>query len=291
MRTGSILQLLPLFDPQGRFSALKSLTLVLLALPALWLAHGFTSGEWDFPSPYIPLIYHSGLWTAYLLLASLAITPLRKILRWSKLLQVRRMIGVASYFYLVVHLYAWIGLRYFNVETLLIEGLSRPSLWLATISLFIFTALTITSLDFAVQRMGGENWRRLHRLTYTATIAGLIHFLLSPGSIVGTPFLLPGIFLWLMVWRSLDKRDRGTSPFLLLVLTITTAVITVLLQLLWLSAFQTAPQPVEPWSTTFFALSPDTWEYLGFPPVLVVLILGGMASLCAAFRQKRMTRR
>lgn len=288
MRTETnILRQLPIFDPLGRFSALKSITLVLLALPAIWLTHGFTSGEWDFPSPYIPLIYHSGLWTCYLLLGSLAITPLRKMLRWNKLLQVRRMIGVASYFYLIVHLYAWIGLRFFSVETLLKEGLTRPSLWLATAALLIFTALTVTSLDRAVQRMGGERWRRLHQLTYAATVAGLVHFLLSPGSIVGVPFLLPAIFLWLMVWRWLDKKSLGTSPAALLALTVACAVLTMVLQLIWLTAFQTAPQPVDPWGTTLFALQPETWEYLGLPPVLFVAILGATTTLACAVRHKR----
>ena len=62
------LRSMPWLDAAGRFSPLKTATLVLVCLPALWMMGEFTSGRWDFPSPYVGLIYHSGLWATYLLL-------------------------------------------------------------------------------------------------------------------------------------------------------------------------------------------------------------------------------
>ena len=207
---------LPWLDARGRLSPFKAAGFAALCLPAVWMAARFSSGTWDFISPYIPLIYHSGLWTTYLLLLSLLVTPLRRITGWGPLLQVRRMIGVAAFLYGALHIVAWFGLRAWSAGTLTTEALTRPTIWVATLCFALLFALTVTSTDGAVRRMGPDRWRRLHRLVYPAAFLGVLHFLMSPGSLQGRPFLLAGALVWLLGWRILDRRGAGTSPRALL---------------------------------------------------------------------------
>ena len=73
---------MPWFDATGRLSLLKLGVFVLTCIPGLWMLDEFSSGRWDFPSPYVNLIYHSGLWCTYLLLACLAVSPMRRVTGW-----------------------------------------------------------------------------------------------------------------------------------------------------------------------------------------------------------------
>jgi len=262
---------MPWFDAAGRFSVVKLLTMVLAALPAGWMAMEFSSGNWDFPSPYVPLIYHSGLWATYLLLLSLLVTPLRRLTGWGRLAQLRRMLGVACFLYCLLHVVAWFGLRFWDWASLGNEGLTRPSLWVATLSLLVLMALAATSFDTAIRRMGAGRWKQLHRLVYGAAFLAVLHFLMSPGSLQGTPFLMAGAYVWLMGWRWLESRRLGTSPAALAGLGAAASAFTLTLQPIWLVTFQLERMSGTPWSAITDNFSPEIWRYLGVPPVWLML--------------------
>ena len=262
---------MPWFDPVGRFSPLKLAIFLLACLPACWMASEFASGRWDFPSPYIGLIYHSGLWSTYLLLMSLLVTPLRRILLWGRLAQLRRMLGVASFLYAALHVLAWFGLRYWDWAALLAELGMRPTLWIATLSTAVLLALTATSVDAVMRRMGGSGWKRLHRLVYLAALLAVLHFLMSPGSLQGIPFLMAGAYAWLMGWRLLEARRLGTSPPALAALGVASALLALLLQPLWLVTVQAERNSQSPWQAISDNINADIWIYLGPPPVWTLL--------------------
>lgn len=259
----------PWFDAAGRFSVLKLAVFAGTCLPALWMADEFTSGRWDFPSPYVGLIYHSGLWATYLLLTCLLVTPLRRVARWGELAQLRRQLGVASFFYSALHVWAWFGLRGWDWAALLAE-LARPSLVVATVSIIGLFALAVTSLDVAMRRMG-RGWKQLHRLVYLAAFLAVLHFLMSPGSLQGVPFLMAAGYGWLMGWRVLEKRRLGTSPGALAGLGLASALLALLLQPLWLATFQAERSAQSPWDALADNVNPDIWIYLGVPPVWMML--------------------
>ena len=97
------LRLHPLVDRAGRFSPLKSLVFVLLFVPGLWTAWDFAMGNLG-PRPLDEATHEIGTWTLRFIFLSLAVTPLRELLQWSKLLTVRRMLGVAAFAYAFLHL-------------------------------------------------------------------------------------------------------------------------------------------------------------------------------------------
>jgi sulfoxide reductase heme-binding subunit YedZ len=262
---------MPWFDAAGHFSALKLAVLTLTCLPAYWMVTEFGSGRWDFPSPYVNLIYQSGLWSTYLLLASLSVSPLRRILAWGSLMQIRRMLGVASFMYAALHVLAWFGLRYWDWAAILAELSSRATLWIASISTAVLFALAFTSFDWAIRRMGGRRWKRLHRLVYVATFLAVLHFLMSPGSLQGVPFLMAGGYVWLMGWRLLEARRLGASVPALFGLGITSALFAFVLQPIWLVTFQAERNTQTPWAAIAGNFDGDVWTYLGVPPVWILL--------------------
>jgi sulfoxide reductase heme-binding subunit YedZ len=155
------------------------------------------------------------------------------IFRWRQLQIIRRMLGVTALVYTIAHtiIYfalAHVGLRHRSPS----RSVTRISLIIATVSLLGLIPLGVTSVDAAVRRMGAEGWARLHNTVYWLTLLALIHYLLSPG-VYASQYLMSGMFLWLMVWRWLDKRGQGTDPRLLALLAIGTSVFTALFEASW----------------------------------------------------------
>lgn len=264
----------PWLDASGRFSVLRTAVLVGLCLPAAWLASEFWSGRWDFPSPFVPLIYHSGLWATYLLLLSLFVTPLCRIAGWTRLAQTRRMIGLAALLYTLLHLLAWFGLRFWDAGVLLLELVDRPTLWAATISLVGLMALGATSFDAAIRRMGPRAWKRLHRAVYWLAGLAVLHFLLSPGALQGLPFLMAGAYVWLMGWRLLERRRRGASPPALAALALLATLFTLLLEPAWLATVQAERAYHGPLDALAANFNTENWVYLGVPPAWQILGAG-----------------
>src|SRR5262245_30119856 len=116
--------MLPWLDRAGRFSPLKSVVLALLCAPGLWLAWRLAAGQLG-PRPINEVILQTGLWTIRLLLVTLAITPLRQLLRWPQLVSVRRMIGVAAFAYGAAHLTAFAADQAFHLGVVVTEIVSR----------------------------------------------------------------------------------------------------------------------------------------------------------------------
>lgn len=285
-RTARIGRFMPWLDASGRLSALKSATCVVVVLPSLWMGQEFSSGNWDFPSPFVNLIYHSGLWATYLLLASLSVTPLRRITGWGRLAQLRRLLGLASFFYALLHVVAWFGLRFWDWGVIGTELLTRLSLWIATLSTLVLFALGVTSFDAAIRAMGSR-WKRLHGLVYGAAILAVLHFLLSPGSLQGLPFLMAGALFWLLGWRILDRRQLGTRPLPLAGLGLAATAVAALLQPLWLATVQAERSPQPPLAALADNFNPDIWIYLGVPPMWMLLVWTLATVSIAAQRHSR----
>ena len=79
----------PWMDYGGRTSPLKLAVFAALFVPALWVAVAFDLG-WLGSRPLNEAIHQLGLWTIRLIFIALAVTPLRHMLQWSRLLIVRR---------------------------------------------------------------------------------------------------------------------------------------------------------------------------------------------------------
>lgn len=199
----------PLRDRRGRISALKATAFVLIAVvpsfAILWPWMTDSAGG----DPSILLTYTTGTWSCWLFVLSLTVTPFRRIFGWSQLITIRRMLGVGGVVYTLAHVVVFFWLIHYDAPTFRMET-TRPTIWVATAATLGLLVLAATSLDAATAKMGVW-WNRLHTATYVLIGAALLHFLLSRASTAGVPFLLAGVFFWLMAWRVLDRFRKGAS--------------------------------------------------------------------------------
>lgn len=141
------------------------------------------------------------------LIGCLAITPLR----WFglNLIKFRRAIGLVAFFYIAMHLTAWVtldmGLRWSEMANDLVKR------WYIIIGMAGFAAmipLAITSNNASVKRLGAAAWRRLHKLTYFAALAGAVHYVVLVKSWPPEPLLYLGAVVLLLAARAWKSRAR-----------------------------------------------------------------------------------
>ena len=126
--------------------------------------------------PAEAIVHFFGKCAMVLLLSSLAITPLWKILGIN-LVFLRRMIGLFAFFYAFSHVVSYfVFMLEFDIGNLAVEIVERPYITAGMIAFCCLIPLAVTS-NRLMQRKLGRNWKRLHRLTYPAAIAVLVHFI------------------------------------------------------------------------------------------------------------------
>jgi sulfoxide reductase heme-binding subunit YedZ len=161
-------------------------------------------GLWDFwqgnlgANPILEITHRSGKTAITLLILSLAITPLRQILKWSQINKLRRPLGLWAAFYAGVHFAIYVALDFgFEWKTLLDNSLTNKFILLGFTAGIILLILAITSLNYFLKRLG-KRWKQIHRLVYAAGILAALHFLLAvkPGVLLPWPYAaIMGILL------------------------------------------------------------------------------------------------
>jgi sulfoxide reductase heme-binding subunit YedZ len=193
--------------------------LVCLA-PVLWLA--WRAWHEDLTVNPLEYITHfTGDWTIRLIVATLAITPLRKLLHLPDLIRFRRMIGLFAFFYGCLHFLTWLWLdKLFDFHDFSKDLAKRPFITAGFLALLAMLPLAITSTTGWIRRLGGKRWQLLHRLVYFSGIAGVVHYYWLVKSDVRLPLLygaLVGLALayraaaWMVARTSTQARKR-TAP-------------------------------------------------------------------------------
>ena len=222
----------PWTERNGRFSWLKAPVFLLTLAPGLWIATQAAMG-WLGPKPVTEAIHQNGDWIFHFLLLSLTITPLRFAGRWPKLVNVRRMLGVAAMCYALIHLSLYIVDQKFDMATVVSEIALRFYLTIGFVALCGLIALGATSTDAMIARLGSQNWNRLHNLVYPITLLGLVHFFIQSKLNVYEPLLMSGVFFCLMGWRGMRKWKLPAGPLALALLAVSSAVVTGAGEVLW----------------------------------------------------------
>jgi sulfoxide reductase heme-binding subunit YedZ len=128
----------------------------------------------------------TGYWSLVVLVASLAITPLRRLTGWHQVIRMRRMLGLIAFFYAALHVVIWAIDRFFDAAIMLEDVLARPYLTIGTACFVIMLALAATSNVAAISRLG-PRWRRLHGLVYLVAAGSVLHFWWSRDVFIAEP--------------------------------------------------------------------------------------------------------
>ena len=187
-------------DKRGRFSPLRAVTLVLLVLPLLIVTYYAVAQQLG-PRPVNVAIHEIGSWAIRLLFVALFITPMRRIARYAPLVDVRRMIGVAAFLYLMLHLALYVVDQAYDLPTVTAEIVLRYYLTIGFTAFVGMATLAATSNDYMVRKLSGIRWRHLHWWVYPVAILGMIHHFLQSKLQVFEPTWMAGILLWLLMYR------------------------------------------------------------------------------------------
>lgn len=173
---------------------------------AAWLWLGVTNRLGA--DPLQRLEHELGLTALQLLIAALFVTPLREQTGIS-LLRFRRMLGLMAFSYVVMHFTVWLVLdRQLDWPRILQDLTKRPYIILGFAAFVMLIPLALTSWNGAVRRLGGDSWRKLHRLAYVATALGAIHFVWLVKAWPPEPLIYAGITGLLLAYRVLPTRIR-----------------------------------------------------------------------------------
>jgi sulfoxide reductase heme-binding subunit YedZ len=122
------------------------------------------------------------------------------------------MIGVAAFAYAAAHLSLYALDQRFDLGKVATEIALRFYLTIGFTVLVILAALAATSTDGMARRLGARRWRRLHRLVYPAALLAVVHFFIQTKADVDEPWVMAGLYAWLMLyrglawWRGSDRR-------------------------------------------------------------------------------------
>lgn len=185
-------------------------TLFLLALgPFAWLLYGaLTDGLGANPAE--ALTRGTGDWTLRFLCLTLAVTPLRQATGWTAPARWRRMLGLYSFFYGVLHFlcYAWLDMG-FDPAAVLHDIPKRPFVLVGTLALLLMLPLAATSFNRAIRALGATRWRRLHQAVYAIAPLALLHFfwMRSAKNNFGEVSIYALIIALLLGWRVWKARQ------------------------------------------------------------------------------------
>jgi sulfoxide reductase heme-binding subunit YedZ len=189
---------------------LKTLTWIACLYCVAKLVYGAITNNLG-ADPTHTITFATGLATIRILTISLAITPIRQIFpRLSWLIQFRRLLGLFAFFYATLHLFTWMALyNGFDINAMAADFVKRRYITMGITAWLLLLPLAATSTTWAIKKMGGKNWNRLHKLVYLAAAAGVIHYWWQVKAGVITPLTITVILGILLLARPiLDWRQK-----------------------------------------------------------------------------------
>ena len=156
--------------------------------------------------------YALGLYGLRLILVGLAVSPLRRF-AGVNLLRFRRAIGLLAFFYISLHLATWllldIQLRWSEIWADIVK---RPYITVGMAGFAMLLPLALTSNNRSVRWLGAAAWQKLHRITYAAAVAGVVHYLWLVKAWPLSPILYAAVVFSLLLIRLLAMRNRLRAP-------------------------------------------------------------------------------
>jgi sulfoxide reductase heme-binding subunit YedZ len=194
---------------RGRRVALKSLVWCLCLAPLGVLIHLGLRGELG-ANPISFITNWLGQWAFRLLLAALALTPIRILTGAAWPTHLRRLVGLFAFLYAGLHFLVWVLIdHYLNWDQMFADLVKRRYITAGMLALASLVPLAATSTAGMIRRLGGKTWRRLHRLVYLAGVLAALHFLWLAKGFRVDAVLYAGILALLLairVWDALRRR-------------------------------------------------------------------------------------
>ncbi|MGB1388975.1 MAG: protein-methionine-sulfoxide reductase heme-binding subunit MsrQ [Paracoccaceae bacterium] len=182
---------------------------ILCLLPAPWLFWlGLTGGLGV--EPIKELEHEYGELALQFLVAGLCISPLRRFAGLN-LLKFRRMLGLAAYTYVSLHLLVWLLLDVGALDRILQDIAKRPYITVGMLAFVLLTPLAITSNTLSIRRLGAAAWRRVHWLVYPSVLLGALHYVMLSKGWQMEPLIYLLVIVALLSLRVRYRRRVNTA--------------------------------------------------------------------------------
>ncbi len=167
-------------------------------------------------NPVEAILDRFGNWALRFIMIALAVTPLRRVSGWNWPSRFRRMLGLFTFFYALMHFLTWFILDRDRSMSEVVEDLAeRPFITLGFIAVLLLTALAITSFSTLRRRMG-KRWQTLHNAAYVIAILGVWHYWWQVKKDITEPLIYAAILSALLgiriVWRLKKRTKRALTP-------------------------------------------------------------------------------
>lgn len=194
---------------------LKTLTWIVCLCPlAILIGDDLFGPNGLGPDPTAHIAFTTGYTTLMLLTITLALSPVRRLippLSW--LIRFRRLLGLFTFFYATVHMLTYVALYSgFSVQAMVDDIAKRRFITMGVAAYLLLIPLALTSTTWAIRKLGGKRWNRLHTLIYLAVICGIIHYWwqVKTGVLLPLPFTIVVAILLLarpvLAWRERRRR-------------------------------------------------------------------------------------
>ena len=191
-------------------SRLKPLAFVACLIPLGQLLFRAYAGDLG-ANPIDTITRFTGSWALIILLASLSVTPLRRLTGWNDLVKYRRMLGLFGFIYAVLHFATYMVLDlYFDFSAIGKDILKRPYITVGFTALVLMIPLAATSTAAMIRRLG-KRWQQLHRLIYVIAALGVLHFYWLVKSDIRRPVQYGVVLLVLLGYRLAVKLRRPNN--------------------------------------------------------------------------------
>ena len=167
-------------------------------------------------NPIEQITHRTGDWTIRLLLATLAVTPLRRLTGWNSIIRYRRTIGLLTFTYVCLHFLTYLVLdqgfpmQGFAIAYVVEDIAKRPYITVGFTAFLLLIPIAWTSTKGWIRRLG-RRWTTLHQLVYVAAALGVLHYLWLIKGDRPTAVYYGLILVGLLVTRVWHLR-RTTSP-------------------------------------------------------------------------------
>ncbi len=194
--------------------AVKPVVFLVALLPAALLLYRGVRNDLGV-NPAETLQLETGGWALKFLVFTLAVTPLRRLTGWNRIIQYRRMLGLFAFFYATAHALSYLLFDLsFAFGAMLADVAKRPFITLGFLSFLLMIPLAVTSTRGWIRRLG-RRWQMLHRLIYLSAIFGVLHFLWKVKVATGEPvyyaIVVAGLLGFRLVWWWKSAKSLGSQ--------------------------------------------------------------------------------
>ena len=186
-------------------SRIKPFIFILLLLPSLLWIYKLSINNLGV-NPIEKLMHNLGELALQLIIATLLVSSLAQLKYLRALQNLRRMIGLFAFYYVLLHLATYIVLdHYFIWEFLLKDVLKRPFISLGFISFLLLIPLALKSTKAMVKKLTYKVWKDIHKLIYIIAPLATMHFFLLTKADKKEPMIYLLIIFILYAWRIFIK--------------------------------------------------------------------------------------